>query len=318
MPDEEPRVAENDAAPGAAPESTVPEQVTLSSGASSPTTSAIADAVVPPGDEWDGRAAEASGQAEDDAGGEAELTDAAVPIEPADEEEPADATEPADGAEPSEATVATATDAEDAPGVDVDPGAGVDAPPADDVTTEATPPGDAPDSGDAPADPYATGVLEIVSSLDAEGSEGVAEAVVVPAAVAPVPQSAVSPEEETAVEPAAVRARVPWWPFAVYLALWAVGLAYAAYRFLQLPADVALYEQELYGYFMLGGLALTALGPLMIPFVWLLARHGHDKAQRGGLFARTTFWAALSTLVGVALWWLTILVLDQVRLGSMM
>ena len=85
---------------------------------------------------------------------------------------------------------------------------------------------------------------------------------------------------------------------------------------LQVPADRALYEQQLYGYFVLGGLVLTALGPLLIPFVWLLARAGVEKDQRGGLFARTALWGALSTLLGVALWWGTLVVLDAVRLGS--
>jgi hypothetical protein len=85
---------------------------------------------------------------------------------------------------------------------------------------------------------------------------------------------------------------------------------------MQVPEGQALYEQTMYGYFVLGGLVLTALGPLLIPFIWLLARHGVEKGRRGGLFVRTAFWCALSTLAGVALWWLTIMVLDAVRLGS--
>jgi hypothetical protein len=279
MPEAEPGVEGTDAAPGANPATPESEQPTLFSTTDAPTTEAVADgaAAAPPSDEWD---------------------------------------EPASSGEAAEPAA-----------LEAEPGG----PEAEPETVEPQPD---PSPGPAP-DAFATGVLEIVSALDEdEGTAPAPEAsteVVAPAAAtaddvspegAEAPQAEAVPAPTPEAAPAAAaetelpRGRVPWWPFAIYLGLWVGGLAYAAYRLLQVPAGQALYEQILYGYFVLGGLVLTALGPVLIPFVWLLARAGLEKSQRGGLFARTAFWGALSTLLGVAMWWLTIMALDAARLGS--
>lgn len=301
MPEDEPRVGDADVAPGTDPVAPEPEQSTLFSTADAPTTEAVVEGAVAEtqADDWD----------EPEAGPSAE---------PAPDPEPEDEAEP--GAEAGD-------EPEPEPEAGDEPEAGEELPPET-----------------AGPDAFATGVLEIVSSLDDSGTaaattaaeaEATAIETAVPDAEVPseTPTDDITPPQESTVLPAASempassaltpadeaqlpRARVPWWPFAVYLGLWVVALGYAAYRFMQVPQGRPLYEQALYGYFVIGGLVLTALGPVLIPFVWLLARIGSEKSQRGGLFARTAFWAALATLLGVGMWWLTIIVLDTVRLGS--
>ncbi len=323
MPEAEPGVDGTDAAPGANPATPDSEQPTLFSTTDVPTTEAVADGAeaAPPADEWD-----APASSNEDA------EPAAPDAEPERLEAELEAVEPQPDPSPDPAPDAFATGVlEIVSALDVDEGT-------------------APGGADVPAGAGAAGAVMAIGAVAAEDAETVAAegaAATEPIAGPPAPDAStevvvpavataddVSPEGAEAPQAEAVpaltpeaapaaaaeaelpRGRVPWWPFAVYLGLWVGGLAYAAYRLLQVPAGQALYEQILYGYFVLGGLVLTALGPVLIPFVWLLARAGLEKSQRGGLFARAAFWGALSTLLGVAMWWLTIMALDAARLGS--
>jgi hypothetical protein len=300
MPEAESGVGDTDAAPGtnaAMPES---ERPTLSSASEAPTTEAVVEAVATTADEWDEPASDAAQAPEPDgpaldpgafAAPEVSIDESAEPGVPDGE--------PTDAFATGVLEIVSALD-EDAP-----------APVADAVPTET--------SGEADTEPAQ------LAETPADDVGGDGAAAVDTEAVADAPGDAVAgPAAELVVAPVATAepeaepasGRVPWWPFAIYLGLWVAGLGYAAYRLLQVPPGQALYEHALYGYFMLGGLVLTALGPILIPFIWLLARSGLEKSQRGGLFARTAFWGALATLLGVGLWWVTIIVLDAVRLGT--
>lgn len=111
--------------------------------------------------------------------------------------------------------------------------------------------------------------------------------------------------------------RAPSWPFGIYAGLWLAFAAFIVWRFLDVPADTALYELELYRWIVLAGVLLTAWGPLLAVVVWL-ANLGKPQAQKGDLFASALFKAAVVTFAGVCLWWGSLLLLDQLRIGSLL
>lgn len=136
---------------------------------------------------------------------------------------------------------------------------------------------------------------------DAAGSEHVEDV--------PAPQF-VMPEHDHAAS------RVSWWPFIVYDVFWVAFAGFMVWRFQQLPADVALYDSDLYPAFLLGGIVLTIAGPLLIFAAWF-ASWGKPGAHKGHLFVSALIRGAIATAIGVTLWWGAILVLDQLRLGAM-
>jgi hypothetical protein len=325
MPEPEPRVDGTDAAPGNNPVTPESEQPTLFSGSDAPTTEAVAHEapVTPSGDEGAEPASDTAGEVAAAAAAEtlpeaAPETDASSGVESPD----AFATgvlEIVSSLDEGDQTPARSETPAAEPLIEVPAAAAETA--ADEVTAAA----DQSAVVDTPSAEDAREAIVEIEPPEAAGQTAAGDDVTPAAEGAPVEQAAAELAPEATLAPAPVadaaetevtRGRVPWWPFAAYLGLWVAGLGYATYRFMQVPAGRPLYEQVLYGYFVIGGLVLTALGPVLIPFVWLLGRAGLEKPQRGGLFARTAFWAALATLLGVGMWWLTIIALDSVRLGS--
>jgi hypothetical protein len=118
-----------------------------------------------------------------------------------------------------------------------------------------------------------------------------------------------APPEEIAAKYGA-----PWWPFLVYLCLWIVFAALAVWKFQQLPAGAPVYEAEQYALFVFGGLVLAGTGVFLIPMVWLVARTS-PKRHRAGLFSSAFIKGAAMILLGVVIWWGTIMALDYLRLG---
>lgn len=112
-------------------------------------------------------------------------------------------------------------------------------------------------------------------------------------------------------------AAAPSWPFAVYVGAWLVFAALVVWRFIDVPADTALYDVPLYRWIVTAGVTLTVLGPVLALVVWAasLRRPG---AQRGALFASAFFKGAISTFAGVCIWWASLLILDQIRIGSLL
>ena len=114
------------------------------------------------------------------------------------------------------------------------------------------------------------------------------------------------------------RAGVPVWPFMVYLALWVIFAGLLIWQFLAAPAGTPIYELTIYGPSILGGLVLTALGPLVALAVWLVVWLSRPRGARAGLFSRSLIIGAVTTLAGVALWLIALGAVDMLRLGRLL
>lgn len=108
---------------------------------------------------------------------------------------------------------------------------------------------------------------------------------------------------------------VPWWPFLAYLGAWIVLAAAAVWRLLQLPATQVAYESQAYALTVLGGLIMTAVGPLLIVTVWITEWARRPKSQRAGLLTSALLKGALVTLTGAIIWWAALIIVDYLRLG---
>jgi hypothetical protein len=113
-----------------------------------------------------------------------------------------------------------------------------------------------------------------------------------------------------------VRSGAPWWPFLVYLGLWFVLAGVAVWQFQELPHDTVIYETQQYTVFVFGGLVLAATGVLLILAVWLGARMSPTR-QRVGLFSSAFLKGAAFLLIGIVVWWGTLMALDYLRLGRL-
>jgi len=135
-------------------------------------------------------------------------------------------------------------------------------------------------------------------------------------AAASEPAETVAPPQFVMPEHDHAASRVSWWPFIVYDLFWLAFAGFMVWQFQQLPADVALFDSDLYPAFLLGGIVLTIAGPLLILAAWF-ASWGKPGAHKGHLFVSALIKGAIATAIGVTLWWGAILVLDQLRLGAM-
>jgi len=133
--------------------------------------------------------------------------------------------------------------------------------------------------------------------------------------VAPVPAAAAVTHVP---EQSAAAGQVPWWPFMVYLGAWVVLAAAAVWQLLQLPADQVVYESPTYVMTILGGLIMTATGPLLILAVWLATRANRSPQERHGLLTSALMKGALVTLIGAIIWWASLVIIDYLRLGRLL
>jgi len=122
-------------------------------------------------------------------------------------------------------------------------------------------------------------------------------------------------EEEPVVDDV-VRYGAPWWPFLIYLGLWIALAGVAIWQFQELAAGIVLYETEQYTMLVFGGLVLAAAGVFLILAVWLGARM-NPKRHRAGLFTSAFVKGAAFILIGMVVWWGTLMALDYLRLGRM-
>lgn len=147
---------------------------------------------------------------------------------------------------------------------------------------------------------------------------GVAEPPVTEASAGSAPESATAVESEA--EPAVAQAapvsrdEVSIWPFVAYVGVWLVYAGVVVWRFLSAPAGTAVYESAEYPIAIFGGITLAFAGPLLALAVWIAAWDRKD-ASRLGLFTSAALKGSIATLVGVSLWWVALVVIDQVRLG---
>jgi len=124
------------------------------------------------------------------------------------------------------------------------------------------------------------------------------------------------PDDAVIVAEPVLPASVPWWPFLAYLGAWMVLTGLAVWQLLQLPPTHVAYESQVYGYMVLGGLIMTAVGPLLILAVWFAVWSGRSSGQRAGLLTSALLKGALVTLSGAILWWAALIIIDYLRLGS--
>lgn len=126
---------------------------------------------------------------------------------------------------------------------------------------------------------------------------------------APAPEPAPEPAADAAFIEAAGRG-LPWIPFALYLLLWLVLAGASAYLLWGATADLPARWLPAYAPLMWSGVALTALGPVMVIAVWLAARASRPAGARHGLLASAMARGALGTLFGVIIWLATLYALD--------
>ena len=190
-----------------------------------------------------------------------------------------------------------------------------------------------PQSHDAGAGDLASDdALDSVPDAVAEEAQGPA-APETPALAAEAPSSsaATSPDtpltapvaasvpaaQEVVIAQQTLRPRVPWWPFFMYLGVWVGAVGAAAWLFVEAPATVSMASEALYPYTVRAGIVLTALGPLLAIVVWLVAWISAGRGRRSGLLADSLLKGALVTTVGVALWWIMLVVVDRFRFGRL-
>jgi Zn-dependent protease len=67
--------------------------------------------------------------------------------------------------------------------------------------------------------------------------------------------------------------------------------------------------------FVLVGLVLTVLGPILALFLWWMKRSKTPKEERGGLLSVALLRGALATFAGVVMWWIALVVLNYFKTG---
>jgi len=128
--------------------------------------------------------------------------------------------------------------------------------------------------------------------------------------------AAVAGDEEAALEEVAgPRTKVSWWPFVGYIVVWLGAAGYAVWQLQQLPAGQAAYETNFYTMSMLGGLALLAVGPVLLLIVWLASWIGRENRRIGLMFISALLKGALATLIGAMIWIGALMLVDYLRLG---
>ena len=180
---------------------------------------------------------------------------------------------------------------------------------ADDAATTVTPATDTENAEESsvPAE-------ETPETPAAESPEAVAPGTVASAeAVASVDDE--SQDEVWYAESEIPLSSVSWWPFVAYVVVWIAAAAFAVWQLQMLPAGTAAYETDFYTMTMLGGLALLAVGPVLLLIVWLASWIGRQGARIGLMFISALVKGALATLLGAVIWMCALLLVDYLRLG---
>jgi hypothetical protein len=106
-------------------------------------------------------------------------------------------------------------------------------------------------------------------------------------------------------------------PFYVYLGVWFV-FSVAMVLVLQAAAITGTLDRAPeYPMFVLGGLVLTVIGPVLTLFVFAISWWGKPKGERRGLFATAMLRGSLATFAGVAMWYVAIIVLNYLKTGRL-
>ena len=185
-------------------------------------------------------------------------------------------------------------------------------------TSDATPTTAEPGSAEEPAateEMDATPITE--EPAPAEDVETAADAEEPAVAEVAAAAAAAADSLAAALEVDVPRNAVPTWPFLVYELLWVALAGAMIYEFRLLPQGTAIYDAPLYPWSVIAGVGLAALGVLLIFIVWA-ASLGREGASKGGLFFSALLKGSVATLAGVSIWWIALVVLDQLRLGTVL
>jgi hypothetical protein len=112
--------------------------------------------------------------------------------------------------------------------------------------------------------------------------------------------------------------KVSIWPFVGYVVVWLAAAGYAVWRFMQIPAGMALFDTDIYRMSMLGGLVLLAGGPVLLIIVWFASWIGQPRARKGAMFISAFIKGAVATLLGAMIWWGALFLMDYLRLGRLL
>jgi hypothetical protein len=173
---------------------------------------------------------------------------------------------------------------------------------------------------DAPTEPAVEPAVEPEPEVELAAEE--------PAAENPAEDTAAEPEPETPEETAAAAEptlepaekdpnEVSVWPFVAYAGVWVVFAAATVWQLLQTPAGVAVVDSPAYRVVLAVGLALEVAGPLVILASWLSA-WGRPGSTKSGLLLSALLKGAIVMFFGSTLWWIALMILDQLRLGRVL
>ncbi|MCL2503227.1 MAG: hypothetical protein FWE94_01235 [Coriobacteriia bacterium] len=105
------------------------------------------------------------------------------------------------------------------------------------------------------------------------------------------------------------------WPFFAYGGLWVVFSAFLGWQLLFVNRTISALDVPSYAWATWAGVGITALSPVLILAVWLVARS--KNTNRVGLLSQSMMFGALSAFFGVVLWLAVVTVADFVRLGKL-
>jgi hypothetical protein len=195
-------------------------------------------------------------------------------------------------------------------------------------TDELRPPDQDTVAEDAAPEPVETVAIDAATGPQADGTSDAEQP-----ADAEQPTEASSPAAESPKDPAGdgtsddtarpgaeaafaiERAPVARWPFFVYDGVWFLLAAAIVWLLAEVPEGMAVYESPIYPATIYAGVALTALGPVLVVAVWLFSRsraHGTNEP----IFVTALMRGAIATLIGVSMWWASLTIVDYVRLGG--
>lgn len=130
-----------------------------------------------------------------------------------------------------------------------------------------------------------------------------------PAVSGPLPGSTEQPC------PPRQQASVAWWPFLVYLTMWAALVGGTVFLLHGPEVEYIPLENPHYPLLLLLAVTLTAFGPLLATVVGVVAWVQSEPGCRSGVVIVALVRGASTTLFGVLAWWAALVLIDQIRLG---
>lgn len=106
-------------------------------------------------------------------------------------------------------------------------------------------------------------------------------------------------------------------PYFVYVGVWLVFTIAMVVVLRDAAVAKQLDTEPAYPLFVLGGLVLTVLGPILSVVLWFIKRRSAEQDERVGLFASAILRGSLATFAGVVLWMIGLLALNYLKTGRL-